>query len=172
MLLLFNIISIMSYFNYHTALCWDPNWKEIANYLEKNTNPADIIVANDPSHLIIKTSYISHYLNRPTIDVLENSLEITNNTYSPNCIKIVNMIINKKIDNLWVVKIVRLPGEETYIETALVKNGYKLSLEKGFWEIDKSTIKYKKYLSSLSFLNYNSAPLNKYMVEVMYYKNK
>jgi uncharacterized membrane protein len=171
-LLLFNIISIISYYNYHTALCWDPNWKEIAIYLEHKTNSSDIIVANNPHHLIIKTSYLSYYLKRPTIDVLEDLPEITNNTYSQNCKKIVNMIVNKKINSIWVVKIIRLPGEVTYIEKVLAENGYKLTTKKGFWEIDKSTINYKKYLSLLSFLNYNSAPLNKYMVEVMYYKNK
>lgn len=169
-LLLVDLISIKAYFNYQTGLCWDPNWKEVAVYLGAAAGPTDIIVANNPNHNVIKTSFISHYLNRPTIDVQENSPDSVTGSYSTNCEEFVRDIASNKFENIWVVKLIRLPGEILVVENALAANEYKRVLEKGFWENDANTIKYKKFLSTLPFLNYKSAPLKKYLVSVTLYK--
>lgn len=170
-LILFNGISISSYFSYHTALCWDPNWREVAEYLKKETKPGDLIVANNPQHKIIRTSYISHYLHRPTVDVMENSTEVPpRGELSDGYREFVSILKTRQPRRVWIVVRNRLPGETILARNDLVHAGYSKVQTAGFWKNGNATRHFKDVLGRLSFLDFKAINVREYKISVILYQ--
>lgn len=170
-LICFNVLSIKNYFEYHTALCWDPNWKEVADYIDTNSLPADVIIANNPEHAIIKTSYISHYLHRETIDVQQSTPNITGNwKFSSGYENFKHVFETQNPERIWVVVRNRVPGEAIFVERYLEEKGYVKMRTKGFWKNDEAARRFKNALARLAFLNFKAVDVGQYMISVSFYQ--
>ncbi|MGA9364076.1 MAG: glycosyltransferase family 39 protein [Bacteroidota bacterium] len=172
-LIIFNIFSVKNYLEYHTALCWDPNWKEVAEYVRTNSHPSDVIVANNPEHSIIRTSYVSHYLQRQTIDVLQNApTPDSNREVSSGYREFENVVMNQHPERVWVIVRNRVPGEAILVENSLIRMGYEKVQAKGFWRNDGETRKFKNVLGSMSFLNFRAGDVGEYMISVNLFESR
>jgi len=170
-LIILNVLSIRNYFAYHTALCWDPNWQEVAEYIGENSNPSDLIVAINPEHNIIEKSYVSYYLHQPTIDVMQNSLLISYDHKASGGLKEFRRVLfSRPPERVWVTVRNRLPGEAFLVEKSLADMGYIKEKVKGFWRNDKNTIKFKKILSGFPFLGFRANDVEEFMISVILYK--